>query len=104
MAESVCVVCGKRVTWQFYVCAKCEDVYPRPFPEWLRFLVNDAMRERVAAGRGEPIEQPYFDEYVDYEESAGLPSQRGWGAVLDELDNMGIGSANSDYWESLSYD
>jgi hypothetical protein len=44
-----CVVCGKRITYPFKVCAECEAVWGNRVgnrPEWLTFLVNEEERNR----------------------------------------------------------
>jgi hypothetical protein len=44
-----CLTCQKPITWQFAICANCEDIYgksPLGWPGWLRFLWNDTQRER----------------------------------------------------------
>ena len=49
MAHTCMAGCGKRITWRFAICAKCEDVYgrsARQWPEWLRFLWQDEQRQR----------------------------------------------------------
>lgn len=102
-----CVVCGKTVRWQKYLCADCEARYPEPHPEWLRFLVNDQARERMALHRQRVIEVPFFDDQhkPGVQCNQGLPSQsRDPAPVYDELDAMGLGADNADYWESLPYD
>jgi hypothetical protein len=45
----VCVLCDARITFQFSLCAECEDIWGRrvkDWPEWLRFMVNDSRRLR----------------------------------------------------------
>lgn len=46
-----CVVCHKRVSWKFWLCSECEEKYgysqeDPDRPEWVRFLIRDAARER----------------------------------------------------------
>ena len=46
---SVCVVCGKRITWTFSLCSKCEAEYGKrveDWPEWVREEVNASRRAR----------------------------------------------------------
>lgn len=41
--------CGKTITWQFAICAECEQSYgssPVRWPEWLRYLWIVTLRER----------------------------------------------------------
>ena len=50
MSQSKCVVCGRKITYRFYVCRVCGKEYGQTkaeWPEWLRFLVNDTARERM---------------------------------------------------------
>ncbi len=44
-----CLVCGKKISWQFAICNVCEETYGRSsteWPEWLRFLWHDTLRTR----------------------------------------------------------
>ena len=71
--NSDCVVCGKRITYRFSLCAECEEFYGRRVgddirPQWVNDLINQSRRERRA----------YFKdiEYVadsDPLENASLP-------------------------------
>lgn len=78
----------------------CEAKYPEPHPEWLRFLINDKRREDMALHRQRMIEVP-----LERDIPSSLPSRAGWGAAIEELDSMGLGSDdNPDYWEALAYE
>ena len=49
-----CVVCGKPITWRFWICEKHRKEYGdnlRDWPEWLQFLVKDISRERYSDER-----------------------------------------------------
>ncbi len=49
-----CVVCGKRITWRFWICEEHRKEYGnnmRDWPEWLRFLVKDIAKERYSDER-----------------------------------------------------
>lgn len=42
-------MCGKRVTWRFFVCAACEELHGKrkdDRPEWLTFLINEDAKVR----------------------------------------------------------
>lgn len=41
--------CGRKITWRFALCVNCEKTYtnrPAVWPDWLRYLWNDTLRER----------------------------------------------------------
>ena len=61
---ATCVCCGEPVTWQFYLCMKCESQYPRPYPDWLQYLVNESHRERNHAERVPVLELSIDDAEV----------------------------------------
>ena len=72
MDNPTCVVCGKNVAYRWYLCAECEDKYGKrkdEWPEWLRFLVNDAAKERMRQKRGyyPPIDVRSIDDMSDEE-------------------------------------
>jgi hypothetical protein len=44
-----CLNCGKPITYQFAICSACERIFGRQsllWPEWLRFMWRDILRER----------------------------------------------------------
>ena len=94
-----CVICECRVRWQEYVCQSCEKDYPRPHPEWLRFLVNDDKAERMRIERNRVVEVPYSGLF-EYDNRCGLPSYQGHAAVCAELEAMGI---DDQYWECCDF-
>ena len=92
MASSVCVCCGKSITWQFDICAKCEAHYkaqcaeqevPYP-PEWLRLLANDSQLERRTMERN-----PCVELSLDDEEIAGAAECNAYGEFLGMMGNPG---------------
>ena len=49
-----CVVCGKRITWTFWICEKHRKEYGdnlRDWPPWLQYLAKQTRRERYAEKR-----------------------------------------------------
>lgn len=47
--KPVCVVCGRNVTWSFYLCADCEEEWGRrkaDRPKWLTYLINEERMRR----------------------------------------------------------
>lgn len=47
--KPVCVVCGKVITWAFYLCADCEEEWGRrkaERPDWLTYLINEERMRR----------------------------------------------------------
>jgi len=69
MESPTCVICGKNITYQFYLCNGCEADWGKrkvDWPEWLRYLVNQARRERYAAQRDKQrIEQVGLDDGLE---------------------------------------
>lgn len=56
-----CVVCHRVITYQFWLCSKCEDKYGNrmgDWPPWLQFLVKDTRRERYRNQRDASKEEP----------------------------------------------
>jgi len=48
-APHCCLVCRKRISWQFAICNKCEEEYghsSKEWPAWLRFLWADTLKTR----------------------------------------------------------
>lgn len=44
-----CVVCGKAISWNFALCSDDEVIYgskATEWPDWLRFLWADTLKER----------------------------------------------------------
>jgi hypothetical protein len=62
--RSECVCCGKQITWRFYLCAECEAQHTKPYPVWLQFLLNDAMKHRKRIERGR-------EDMLSFEEELG---------------------------------
>lgn len=73
-----CLVCGQPITWQFAICARCENTYgrtSREWPRWLAYLWADHVRERrrnktiaireVTASDLSPLHQVEFHEFVE---------------------------------------
>jgi len=52
-----CMICGKRITEQFWVCEQCEHAYPalaepyRRWPEWAKYMKEDERRRRKRTRR-----------------------------------------------------
>lgn len=76
-----CVICGKVLTWDFYVCSSDEDEYGRRVedrPDWLTYLINEERMVRYHiknnGGRVIRIEDSDdgfsyrigFDELIEY--------------------------------------
>lgn len=54
--EPTCVICGTDVgSLREYLCVTHAKEYPRPWPEWLVFLINDVKRERMDVLRSPEI-------------------------------------------------
>lgn len=57
-------VCGKVITSQFDLCAKCQEEYGinrSAWPEWLVFMVADMKRERRQQATIEEREIPFSE-------------------------------------------
>jgi hypothetical protein len=64
--KSDCVVCQKRISWAFSLCAECEGEYGKraaDWPDWLRELVNASRRERTSEKR---FQELFMDLSSDY--------------------------------------
>jgi len=56
--------CGKYITWNFAICAKCEAIYgkrARDWPDWLRFLWQDEQKRRRRAKKEREREIVFSD-------------------------------------------
>ncbi len=65
-----CVVCHKKITYQFYLCNVCEKTYGKrkvDWQPWLRFLINDAKKERMRISRGYYDREPSFSDTPEIE-------------------------------------
>ena len=69
-----CVVCHKKITYRFSLCAACEAEYGNragDWPPWVRYLVNQSRRERRANARydrhevssKEAPDDPYVEDW-----------------------------------------
>jgi hypothetical protein len=61
--------CGKTITWRFAICKDCEQIYgskSEEWPDWLRFLWSDTLRERRERQTQIIFESEFSDE--DYAE------------------------------------
>jgi hypothetical protein len=57
--------CGRTITRQFAICAECEKIYGSrmaDWPEWLKFLWKDTLKERRREHREWIYEVPFEDE------------------------------------------
>lgn len=102
-----CVVCGKPITWAFYVCSDCEEQYGKrkdERPEWLTFLINEERMARYRHENGKnaiPIEEAENVSYaIDFEL---LISYRlyyaGW--MIEDTDGGELFAIQDSDWEAL---
>jgi len=72
MARSVCVCCGKQITWQYDLCVDCETKYKKQCeeqdksypPKWLKFLTNESQKKRRRTERQAVVEVSLEDQEV----------------------------------------
>ena len=56
LIEPACVICGINLpSMRDYLCVTHAKEHPRPWPEWLEFLIKDNKRERMDALRSPEI-------------------------------------------------
>ena len=110
-----CVICGKRITWSFWVCADCESDYDlvgvryAEWPEWLRFLVSDEKRLRDRASDNNRIrdgKEAYLEDASEWE-NGFCYSIEDWIIVKQEYINIVIDDSDGYFelqdsdWESV---
>lgn len=64
-----CLACGRRITWTFAICAKCEGTYgnkSREWPGWLSFLWKSEQRNRRRNKRERDHEIVMTDLALEY--------------------------------------
>lgn len=66
--------CQRFITWQFAICAECEEIYGNRaiyWPAWLRDSWNAEQRRRRSANRQSKFEMTFSD----LEEALGLENE-----------------------------
>lgn len=69
MSHKSCVICGKRITYTFWVCSACEgrhglDGIPyRNWPEWTKLLVRTSRRQTTIDRREVAFSSMGFDPF-----------------------------------------
>lgn len=72
MPIKTCVICGKHITYQFWVCANCENTYNivhtpyREWPPWIKELVATYRREARADDREIPFSDIRNTDVFDF--------------------------------------
>ena len=87
MDNPTCVVCGKQITWRFYLCEDCSQEYGHlqsDRPEWVKYLVREEMRERKRSERG--YYPPTIDRDITELSDAELYKHGLWYTIEDQLD------------------
>jgi len=64
MTQTRCIVCDKKITYQFTLCRGCEDEYGKrvaDWPPWLAYLAREQWKEKKRRKRNPDRELPFSD-------------------------------------------
>lgn len=72
MSRKLCVICGRPITYTFWVCSGCEGVYGldgvpyRNWPEWTKLLVRTSRRQTTIDRREIVFSSMSFDPFEHF--------------------------------------
>jgi len=75
-----CVICGKPITYTFWVCRGCEEDWDlvgvdyKDWPEWVKSLVSIDRRRVYVENQMNIVYVEDLEEFLDYHEDARVLS------------------------------